>query len=69
MELAAFQELMSRTYGDRASYHEASVFDLPFPDASFAIACVCLAISAATSAASTPRPYESLAKRSEDEIH
>lgn len=29
------REIAARTYGDAVSYHEASVTDLPFPDASF----------------------------------
>ena len=29
------RDLAARTYGDRVSYHEASVFALPFPDAVF----------------------------------
>jgi len=29
------RDIAARTFGDRASYHEASVFALPFPDATF----------------------------------
>jgi ubiquinone/menaquinone biosynthesis C-methylase UbiE len=29
------REIAARTYGNRAVYHEASVFELPFPDAMF----------------------------------